>query len=90
MTIQEIAELKRIAESVPTWSQHDFEIWDKSSWESAATYALEENEWDEFKYMLDRCDEAERESREESRRLGDDYADWCHDNRVSDMLAGRD
>ena len=90
MTNQEIAELKRIAESVPTLSQHDFEIWDKSSWESAATYALEEDEWDEFKYMLDRCDEAERESREESRRLGDDYADYLHDMRVEDILAGRD
>ena len=90
MADQKIAELKRIAKSVPAWSQHDFKVWGKDSWESAAAYALEENEWDEFEYMLDRCDEVERESREESRRLGDNYADWCHDNRVSDMLAGRD
>ena len=90
MTSQEIAELKRIADTVPNWGRHDFEIWGKQEWLDAVAYAQEEGDWSEFKYMLDRCDEAEREDREESRRLGDDYADWCHDNRVSDMLAGRD
>ena len=90
MTNQEIAELKRIADTVPNWGRHDFEIWGKQQWLDAVVYAQEEGEWSEFKYMLDRCDEVEQESREESRRLGDDYADWCHDNRVSDMLAGRD
>lgn len=54
-------------------------IFTVDDWCNAAHYALDEGDYSELDYMADRDEEAEAESRAESRRLGCDEADYRYD-----------
>jgi hypothetical protein len=54
-------------------------IYTVHEWCNAAQYALDESDYSELEYMEARDEDAEAESRAESRRLGCDEADYRYD-----------